>query len=163
MSLPTAKTATDDEDYDCFAKANYVTVTKIDQHTWSQMTGGKVLGGIKYSYRIDATIAGDHVRRYAQTWGSDNNSKVCVQSFLYPSHVGAQERGPRTETATYERIVAPARHPLGDPSKFRPLKVNSVDVGVGDEERTMEYQGSKVDVASNPWMLDKNWIPYQPK
>jgi hypothetical protein len=157
MSLPTAKTATDDEYYNCFTKANYVIVTKIDQKTWSQMTGGKVLKGIKDSYRIDATIAGDHVRRYTQTWSSDNKSKVCVQSFLYPSHVGAKDRGPETKTATYGRIVAPARHPLGDPSKFRPLKVNSVDggvanesteSGVGDEECTMEYQGSKEDVGS---------------
>lgn len=141
----------DDEDYDCFTKAKFVTVTRIDQRTYCEETGKKTVIGIKDSYRIDANIAGDHVRKYAQTWGSQNKDRVCVKSFLYPTHVGTEDPAPKNGTATYGRVVPPRRHRLGDPLRFRPpLKVNRrarmdsqpTEVSVGDGGATIETKES---------------------
>lgn len=159
MSDIIAKSATDDddEDYDCFTKADLVTVTRIE-HTSSKKTKGKVLTRVRKSYRIDATIAGKHVSRCAPIWGSETKSNVCVKSYLYPSHLEARDPTPTTETTEYRRKRAPARHRLGDPLKYRPLKKCTSSIGdagsqpagsgVGDEGSAAENEGSQERTAS---------------
>jgi hypothetical protein len=156
MSELIAESATDDDDeyYGCFMKASLVTVTKINQREWSEKTGGNISIGIKHSYRIDANVAGDHVRRYAQTWSSMDKSKACVKSFLYPSHIGTEDRAPRNEAAAYQRVVAPPRHTLGSPSRFRPSKKGESSMGAAGSQPTEGGGGDRASTAENAGRKD---------
>jgi len=148
MSNPITSTATDDADeYTCFAEAETVTVTKIRPKKWKEDTGGRGGQGVKSSYLISASISGETVEKYVQSFGSRKTPSV--MTYLYPNHLTTASNAPSNDITEYSRLPARSGRWANvdpDPEMFRPSKVNAGVKGLGSEltESGVGDMGSKV-------------------